>query len=100
LWSEVYAPRDGSSRGADSVFVSGRRVAPAASSVTFGVTSGARPGGRRPSLTLWRVNGQVGYAWGLFALTTAAAVWFIVGMRFPQEAVDSEEPIDQPPEDE
>jgi hypothetical protein len=46
------------------------------------------------------VNGQVGYAWGLFALTTAAAVLFIVGMRFPQEAVDSEEPIDQPPEDE
>jgi hypothetical protein len=75
-------------------------VAPAASSVTFGVTSGARPGGRRPSLTLWRVKGQVGYAWGVFALTTAAAVLFIVGMRFPQEAVDSEEPIDQPPEDE
>lgn len=46
------------------------------------------------------MNGQVGYAWGLFALTTAAAVLFIVGMRFPQEAVDSEEPIDQPPEDE
>jgi hypothetical protein len=43
------------------------------------------------------VNGQVGYAWGVWAVTASAAVLLIVGTSLiRQAAVISEEPVDQP----
>jgi hypothetical protein len=43
------------------------------------------------------VNGQVGYAWGVWAVAASAVALFIVGTRLsPQAAVISEQPVDQP----
>jgi hypothetical protein len=45
------------------------------------------------------VNGQIDYAWGVFAVSVAAVLLLVAAVRLPtQDMVGADEPIDQSPE--